>query len=183
MKSALLFYRKLIKKLKEMGFEINPYNPCVANKVVDGTQMTLRWHIDDLLMSHVSQCKILKFVKHTKDVYGDNRAKNVGMTHNYLGMTFDYAFKGEVRINMCKYLLTIIEEFPKEITGVSATPATDYFFKVREDGRKLNKEQADMFHHTVYQMLFAGVRMPDCLDSIEPCECKRKGHQFQRLSF
>jgi hypothetical protein len=27
------------------------------------------------------------------------------------------------------------------------------------------------------------VRMPDCLDGIEPCECKRKGHRFQRLSF
>jgi hypothetical protein len=25
MKSAVLFYRKLIKELKEMGFEINPY--------------------------------------------------------------------------------------------------------------------------------------------------------------
>ncbi len=47
MKSALLFYRKLIKELKEMGFEINPYDPCVVNKVVDGTQMTVRWHVDD----------------------------------------------------------------------------------------------------------------------------------------
>jgi hypothetical protein len=27
MKSALLFYRKLVSKLKEMGFEVNPYNP------------------------------------------------------------------------------------------------------------------------------------------------------------
>jgi hypothetical protein len=27
------------------------------------------------------------------------------------------------------------------------------------------------------------VRMPDCLDGIEPCECKRKGHRFRRLSF
>ncbi len=36
-KSTLLFYRKLIKELKEMGFEINPYDPCVANKLVDRT--------------------------------------------------------------------------------------------------------------------------------------------------
>ncbi len=32
MKSALLFYRKLVSELQEMGFEINPYNPYVANK-------------------------------------------------------------------------------------------------------------------------------------------------------
>ncbi len=90
MKSALLFYRKLIKELKEMGFEINPYDSCVANKLVDGNQMTVRWHVDDLMISHVNQDKILKFMKCIKDIYGDNLAKNVSMTHNYLGVTFDY---------------------------------------------------------------------------------------------
>jgi hypothetical protein len=47
MKSALLFYRKLVSELREMGFEINPCDPCVANKMVNGTQMTIRWHRDD----------------------------------------------------------------------------------------------------------------------------------------
>ncbi len=32
MKNALLFYRKLVSELKEMGFEINPYDPCVAKQ-------------------------------------------------------------------------------------------------------------------------------------------------------
>jgi hypothetical protein len=41
MKSALLFYKKLISELKEMGFEVNPYNSCVVNKIVDGSQMTI----------------------------------------------------------------------------------------------------------------------------------------------
>jgi hypothetical protein len=27
MKSTLLFYRKLVKELKEKGFKISPYNP------------------------------------------------------------------------------------------------------------------------------------------------------------
>ncbi len=78
---------------------------------------------------------------------------------DYLGMTFDYAFEGEVQINMCQYLSKVIEDFPEEITGVSATPAADYLFKVREDGKKLNKEQADIFHHTVACPSFAD--MPD----------------------
>ena len=43
MKSALLFYRKLVSELREMGFTINPYDPCVANKTVNGMQMTIRW--------------------------------------------------------------------------------------------------------------------------------------------
>jgi hypothetical protein len=60
--------------------------------------MTVRWHIDDLMISHISRCKILEFMRRIKDIYGVNLAKNVGKTHDYLGMTFDYAFEGEVRI-------------------------------------------------------------------------------------
>jgi hypothetical protein len=30
---------------------------------------------------------------------------------------------------------------------------------MREDGKKLCKEQADAFHHTVYQLLFAANRV------------------------
>ena len=46
MKSALLFYRKLVADLTSIGFEINPYDPCVANKLIDGKQMTICWHVD-----------------------------------------------------------------------------------------------------------------------------------------
>ena len=38
MKSALLFYQKLVSELRSMGFIINPYDPCVANKIVNGKQ-------------------------------------------------------------------------------------------------------------------------------------------------
>jgi hypothetical protein len=36
MKSALLFYRKLVADLTSLGYEINPYDPCVANKIING---------------------------------------------------------------------------------------------------------------------------------------------------
>ena len=41
LKSALLFYRKLVADLKSLGFTINDYGPCVANKIVKGHQMTI----------------------------------------------------------------------------------------------------------------------------------------------
>ncbi len=53
------------------------------------------------------------------------------------------------------YISKIIKEFPEKIIGKSATPAGDHLFKVREDGRKLDDEMADAFHHTVHQLLFA----------------------------
>ena len=73
-------------------------------------------------------------------------------------MTFDFSFTKEVKVNMWDYLRKVIKEFPEEITGVCATLAGDYLFKVRDDGKKLNEEQAEAFHHTVYQLLFAANR-------------------------
>ena len=35
--SALLFYKKLCGELEKYGFEINPYDPCVANATIAGT--------------------------------------------------------------------------------------------------------------------------------------------------
>ncbi len=50
MRASLLFYRKLRKELEDYGFKINPYDPCVTNKMTtSGKQMTLVWHVDDLM--------------------------------------------------------------------------------------------------------------------------------------
>jgi hypothetical protein len=130
MKSALLFYRILVAELHDMGFEINPYDPCVANKTVNGTQMTVRWHIDDLIISHTSLDNIMAFVKKIKDIYGEKLAERVGTVHDYLGMTFDYLFDKEVRINMNQYILKVIKEFPQEISGMCTTPTADHVYNI-----------------------------------------------------
>jgi hypothetical protein len=50
--------------------------------------MTVRWHVDDLMINHTSQDNIMDFVKKIKDIYGENLAEKVGTVHDYLGMTF-----------------------------------------------------------------------------------------------
>ena len=52
LRSALLFYRKFRSELEAYGFEINPYDPCVFNKEVNGNQLTVTLHVDDLKISH-----------------------------------------------------------------------------------------------------------------------------------
>ena len=39
--SAILFYKKIAGDLIKYGFEINPYDPCVANKMVNEKQLTV----------------------------------------------------------------------------------------------------------------------------------------------
>ena len=61
--SSLLFHRKFVKDLKSYGFELNPYDPCVANKMVNGKQLTVCWHVDDLKASHEDSEVIDEFMK------------------------------------------------------------------------------------------------------------------------
>ncbi len=59
MQSGPLFCRKLISELKWMECEVNPYDPCVVKKKVNGSQMMVRWHVDDLMISHYSNKAVL----------------------------------------------------------------------------------------------------------------------------
>ena len=52
LRAALLFYNRLRSYLENIGFEINPYDPCVTNKMVNCHQMTICWNVDDLKVSH-----------------------------------------------------------------------------------------------------------------------------------
>ena len=47
-KSALHRYNMFSSTLKDMGFEMNPYNPvCIANCTIKGKQCTIAWYVDD----------------------------------------------------------------------------------------------------------------------------------------
>ena len=41
LRAALFFYKRLRSDLENMGFKINPYDPFVANNMVNGHQMTV----------------------------------------------------------------------------------------------------------------------------------------------
>ena len=53
LQSSLLYYKKWVKDIEKEGFVVNPYDPCVANKMVDGKQQMICFHVDDCKLSHV----------------------------------------------------------------------------------------------------------------------------------
>jgi hypothetical protein len=55
LRSTLLFWKLLSSKLVLWGFMINPYDWCVTNKMIDGKQCTVLWHVDDLKISYASE--------------------------------------------------------------------------------------------------------------------------------
>jgi hypothetical protein len=107
MKSALLFYRKLVADLTFLGFTINPHDPCVANKIVDGSQMTICWHVNDLLIGHAKPNTITHFLDWLAQRY-DTPEKKVNATHgpchDYLCMNIDFFDQGSAKLDMTPYI-------------------------------------------------------------------------------
>ena len=62
LKSALLFYKKLVGGLEAYGFRINPCDPCVANNMVGGKQITVCLHVDDLKISCLDANEVTKMI-------------------------------------------------------------------------------------------------------------------------
>jgi hypothetical protein len=107
MKSALLFYQKLVANLTSLGYVINPYDPCVANKMINGKQMTICWHVDDLFIGHVESSVVTTFLTWLASQYDTaNKKLNVtrGPCHDYLGMNIDFSKPGSVKFDMIPYL-------------------------------------------------------------------------------
>jgi hypothetical protein len=180
-KSPLLFYRKLRKDLEEAGFQINPYDICVANKMVNGKQFTVLWHVDDLKISHVDPAVVDEFIAWARDKYEDPEITKLkpsrGKVHDYLGITLDYSTEGKVKISMPDYIEKMLEEFPymdqvNELKKVS-TPAAEFLFTVNDKAEKLKDGVREDFHTTVAKGLFLCKRARPDLQPTIPFLCTR----------
>ena len=60
LRSALLCHHKLVRDLEAFSFELNPYDPCLENKMVNVSQMIAVWHMNDLKASRPDNSEITK---------------------------------------------------------------------------------------------------------------------------
>jgi hypothetical protein len=164
--SALQFWKHLSTNLLSNGYVLNKYDPCVANKEIDGSQMTIVWHVDDLKISHKKGEVIEKEVKWLETIYGPLVGSR-GNHHTYLGMDLTFGPKKELTITMIPYLQEIIDEFPDDLGKSVSTPAANHLFEVAKDAVQLSPERAVIFHHTVAKVLWAALRArPDLLTAL-----------------
>ena len=173
LKSALLFYKKLRKDLESIGFVVNPYDPCVANLMQGGTQLTVGWHVDDLKMSHTKKEVIDDFIEWLREKYEDEEIGKIkvsrGKQHEYIGMELDFSVKGEVQIKMLRYVEDMIKDFPFPdlIKKKMTSPASEYLYKNDENSPLLDSEKAQVFHNVVAKGLFLCKRArPDIMTAI-----------------
>ena len=101
MKAALLFYLKSVKNLKSIGFVLNPYDPCVANKIVDCAQLTVVWNLDDPKVNRLDEgvsTRISVWLQNTYERLFDDSSGAMklkrGKIHEYLGMQLYFSVAG-----------------------------------------------------------------------------------------
>ena len=103
LRAALLSYKRLRSNMENMGFEVNPYDPCVANKMVNGHHMTICWHVDDLKVSHKDEDAVTALALKFASLYGPKTTISHGKVHEYLSMGIDWLTKpGVMIISMVK---------------------------------------------------------------------------------
>jgi hypothetical protein len=157
LESALLWYKKLRSGLEGVGFILNPYDPCTANRRKKGSQHTILSHVDDLKSSHKDKRVKDNFEQWLQKIYGRHGkvTSHRGKKHDYLGMELDYTEDGKVKFGMKKYVESMLNEFPTKFkkTDKAASPAGDSLFNEGQ-GEKLETGRAETYHTTVAKGLF-----------------------------
>ena len=80
------------------------------NKMIDGKQLTVAWHVDDLRALHVLSTVVDQFIKDlVEDEFGKEAPLNklCRKIHDYLGMKLDFSKPREVTITMIDYIKSV----------------------------------------------------------------------------
>jgi len=95
LQGALRFWEDLSYYLTSLGYKRNPYDWCVMNRVIEVTQETVLFYVDNIKLSHVNKEVLLNTVKDVAALYGKIKDLTVtrGDVHDFLGVTFDLSVK------------------------------------------------------------------------------------------
>ena len=130
--STLLFYRNLVKDIDTYGLHIKPYDPSVANKMINNKQMIVIWNVDDLNASHVDIFEVIKFSGYLSNIYGGHSVHR-GKINDYLGIDLDYSKQVKVKVYTIKNLDSVLQEPPEQLETNAATPAAGHLFTVHNE--------------------------------------------------
>jgi len=149
--SALRWYDLFSSTLTDMGFEINLYDKCTAKKVINGSQCTVCWYVDDNKVSHVDDDIIDMVVDEIEAKFG-KLARNKGNKHTFLGMDIELLPDKKTAISAPQHIEEVISDLGEEIKGDVANPLKSKLFIVNTSC-KLSEKKTELFHKLVAKLL------------------------------
>ena len=101
MNAALLGHKKLAEHFVSWGLVINPSKPCVWNKFEEQKELSIMFHVDDLLMRCMKPTTITEYVELLDKNYcsKDPLAFLQSKIHKHLHMTIDFSLKRRCAIS------------------------------------------------------------------------------------
>jgi hypothetical protein len=155
--SGMLWYELFSQTLEKNGFTINPYDFCVANAIIDGTQCTIVWYVDVTKISHIKPSVITNVISMLESHFGKMSVSR-GAQHEFLGMHLDFLGDGTATIHMPSYLQSAINESNLPITKAAPTPAAASLLHIEAASPLLPLTRAHTFHSVVAKLIYAGTR-------------------------
>ena len=92
--ASILYYKKFRKKIELIGFEVNLYDICVANCVVNGKQHTVTWHVNDIKSSHMDPKVNDEFHAWCEKMYRGDQTGHVKVMCGPIHLGYDFRFFG-----------------------------------------------------------------------------------------
>ena len=166
-KSALLWYRLFRDTLQNLGFTLNPYDPCMANANIKGSQCTIVWYVDDNKISHKDQAVVNDLIQRIEAKFG-HMTKTQGDKHEFLGtkLHFDHQNK-TVKVLMQSYIDETIHQSQLDVRQTAATPATKSMFDIDPNAAKLSLSEFERFQSVVCKLLYVALcGRPDILIAV-----------------
>ena len=148
-KSVLLWYHLFCDTLQDLGFTLNPYNPCVANANIKGSQCTIVWYVDDNKVSHKDQAVVNDLIQRIEAKFG-HMAKTQGDEHEFLGMKLHFDRQDKtVKILMQSYIDEAIHQSHLDVRRAAAMPTTKSLFDTDPNAAKLSPSEFEHFRSVV----------------------------------
>ena len=114
--------------MKYLGFIINRYDRCVANKTIYRKQFTIVWHVDDNKLPHVDPNVVTDILTHIKKQFVDLVISR-GDTVNFLGINIKIMKYKKVEIIMKLKIEDIVSLF-NDIFGLRFVPHVNIIYGV-----------------------------------------------------
>ena len=73
----------------KLGYKLNKYDQCVANKQVEGTQCAIGYYMDDLIATHKNHKVLTELKEQLEEEYREMTA-TFGDNQTYLGMDINF---------------------------------------------------------------------------------------------
>ena len=162
--ASLLWYNHLTRILKQIGFEVNPYELCVMNRghIKEKTQITIAIYVDDLLITALNAEDLEQVISEIREHFKQITV-HTGKVHSYLGMLLDFTEAGTVAISMRGYTESVLRDYGIEFKPVN-TPALVDLYEIDEDAELLNAKDTKKFHTFVARLLYLSKRTrPDIM--------------------